>query len=635
MEYGNINKAWAAGVISVAKTSSPKSKKPETKTKDPQADILKTVIDDFKSAWDYTSSSWHDRWEDNYKAYNNVRTKIGYEGITDTFVPMVYPTVETMTAALFGMKPKFMYVPPSSKPDQKTDILNGLLDYYWDKDQWSLKVINTGRAMFNLGTGVDYFMWNIDHPKMINIPLRDFFIDPTSTSIESARYLGRRYLSTIEELESYEIVDPTDTSDSPQMIKRFKNLDQVKAGSDAPEKTDKEEKDLLYGSTLNKPEDKQVEVIEYWTSEKTVTIINREVVAEDVENWYLARAKAMGIENPERLTVLKPFADARDIVDPSLFYAKGETDFILDQQELLNDVTNQNIDSITFTLNQMYTIPPENADKITEVENLPGAVYPFEVKPIQQRPIDANAFNERTNIKNEIRETSASNEVVRGVGQQGASTTATEINAQIAGAGQRVNLKVTQVENGYFYRMSKIVFDLVRLFVTEPTMVRILGKDGANWEEFDPSEYRDGEYEPRVQLDVTVQNNKQMQANNAKELLGAFLNDPDINQQELKKLVLQRSFDLDPDEVGLLTTPLEAMGGELPPEVMSALPPEMMGAIPAEAGAMPTEMPPEVPPMAEQAQTPIPGLENLPPEVIAAIVEAYQAQPPQEIASGL
>jgi hypothetical protein len=148
MKYDIIRTAQAGGATRVAKKSSAKPTQEKNKS-------LDTVLKDFKQAWDYTSTSWHDRWTDNYKLYNNNRVKIGYKGITDTFVPMVYSTVETMTAGLFGMKPKFDYIPPSSKPDQKTDILNGLLDYYWDKDQWSLKVINTGRSMFNLGTGID------------------------------------------------------------------------------------------------------------------------------------------------------------------------------------------------------------------------------------------------------------------------------------------------------------------------------------------------------------------------------------------------------------------------------------------------------------------------------------------------
>jgi hypothetical protein len=281
-----------------------------------------------------------------------------------------------------------------------------------------------------------------------------------------------------------------------------------------------------------------------------------------------------------------PFAWDRCYVDPSLFYAKGEIDFLSDQQELLNDITNQNIDSITFTLNQMYTLDPKYADSITEVENIPGAVYPFErdaLVPIQQRPIPADAFNERMNIKNEIRETTASNEVVKGGGESaGSKATATEIQAQVSGSGQRMGLMITQMENEYFHRMARIVLAMIRLYVTEPMMVRIVGKDGAKWEEFDPSEFADGEYEPRVQLDIAIQNDKAEQAAKAKEMLAAFLNDPDVNQQELKKMVLAKGFQLDPDEVEQLMTP---MGGGVDPMTGQPLDPAMAG--------MPMELPDE------------------------------------------
>jgi hypothetical protein len=164
---------------------------------------------------------------------------------------------------------------------------------------------------------------------------------------------------------------------------------------------------------------------------------------------------------------------------------------------------------------------------------------------------------------------------------------------------------------------------MIKLYVTEPMMVRVVGKDGANWEEFDPSEFQ-GDYEPRVQLDINVQAQQQERANMAKELLGAFLNDPDVNQQELKKLVLQRAFDLDPDEVGILVQPIE----ELPPEMMGELPPEMMGEM---GGEMMPEMPPElmgempVDPMAEMPmempiEEPSP-LDMLPPEILDMLAQ--------------
>jgi hypothetical protein len=546
----------------------PKTQSPKKDTKTASSDTtLDDVLKDFKASWEYASSSWHARWRDNIALYNNQRVKRGYDGITDTFVPMAFSTVETLTSALFGTKPKYDFLPPHEKQDQNTDILNGLLDYYWDKDQWSLKNVNTGRTMLKLGTAVDYYCWDKDHPVKINVPIRDFFIDPTATSLEDARYMGRRYLTTVSDLKSFEVVDPA----TGEMKPKYTNLDKITAYKQG-DNTDKQEKDMWYGSTMPNPEDDQVEVIERWTKDKCISIANRCAVIEDAENYYKAQGKAQGNEYAEGLM---PFNDARDYVDESLFYAKGEIDFIADQQELLNDLTNQYVDAITYTLNPMFWLDPAYADNVGDVENLPGAVYPYQVNRVDLGTVSPDAFNERLNIKNEMRETTASNEIVKGAATEGGKTTATEINAQIAGAGQRIGLKVTQLENGYFHREARIVFAMVRLYVTEPMAVRIIGKDGARWEDFNPEDFKDGDYEPRVQLDITLQQKKQQQAADAKELLGAFLGDPDVNQQELKKLVLSRSFDLEPDEVEALINPLPSMGAPLPDLGMMPQPPEM------------------------------------------------------------
>lgn len=527
----------------------------------PQQELVDKIIGMFEQSWDYATGSWHQRWEDNYNLYNGERVKRGYEGITDTFVPMVFSTVEMMTSALFGTKPKFTYTPPKEKPDQNTDILNSLLDSFWDKDQWSLKFINWGRDFIRLGTSIIYIYWDGNCPRIVNIPIRDFIIDPTANSMETARFKGRRYLTTKEELESFEIVDLEKSTEEETVMKpKYKDLDKLGIYN-SDKTTDKEIKDMWYGSTIDKSEDNQVEVIEIWyydtekQEDRVVSVGNRCVVIEDTENWYKSKARENGEEYPQ---AIDPFVALRDYVDGSLFYAKGEVDFLADQQELLNDLTNQNIDSITYTLNQMYTLDPKYEDMIDEVENLPGAVYPFEagaLNPVNRGNVPADAFNERLNIKNEMRETSASNEIVKGVGQEGGKVTATEIQAQIAGAGQRMGLKVTQVEDEGFHRLAQIVFAMVRLYINEKMLVRIVGKDGVRWEEFDPEEFKEGEYDPRAQLETTVNSEKQQQGEMAKEMMGAFLNDPQINQSELKKLVLQRSFDLDPDEVQLLMTP--------------------------------------------------------------------------------
>jgi hypothetical protein len=532
---------------------------------------VEKVVNDFNSSWDYTSGSWHDRWNDNYKLYNNERVNPSYNGITNTFVPMTFSTIESMTSALFGSKPSFDYVPPQDKAEQQTDILNSLVDYYWDKDKWSMKVINWGRDMLRYGTSIVYLSWDSNCPRMINVPIRDFFIDPSCTTLENARFMGRRYLVSLEELKSYEIVDLEKSTDEDTVYKKkYKNLGKIKksgGGSPAVEKTDKEEKDMFYGSTISSNDD-LLEVIEYWTDNNVTSIANRNTLIEESENIYKTKDRDNGTENPKGMC---PFAVLRNYVDGSLFYAKGEIDFIAQQQELLNDLTNQNIDAVTFTLNPMYTLDPLFSDMIEQIENLPGAVYPLPagaLNPIQMGNVPQDAFNERLNIKDEMRETSASNEIVKGAGQQGGSITATEVQAQIAGAGQRIALKVTQIEDEGFHRLAVIVFKLIRLYVTEKQMVRVAGRAGTEYKEYDPEEFKEGEYEPRIQLETTINAKKAEDANMAKEMLGAFLGDPEINQKKLKETVLLKGFDLDPDDVQALMTPEELpeeeLAGELP-----------------------------------------------------------------------
>lgn len=559
---------------------------------------LDKVVRDFERSWEYTSSNYHQRWEDAWSLYNNRRVKRGYEGITNTFVPMTFSTIETMVAGLFGAKPQFDFAPPSDKPDQKTDILNALLDHYWDKDKWSIKVIKWGRSMLSYGTGVVYLYWDIDHPVMVNVPLRDFFIDPTASDLQNAAYVGRRYLTTKDDLKTYEVVD----TETGEMKPRYRNLDKVTSGAKSGEQTDKEKKDIFYGSTVNDDDDNQVEIIEYWTKDRCVSVANRTVIIEDTENWFKSKARENGEEYPCGII---PFAVMRDYTDESLFFARGEIDVIRDEQELLNDITNQNIDSITFTLNQMYTLDPKYSHLLKEIENIPGAVYVAEagaINPIQQRPIPPDAFNERQNLKTEIRETTASNEVVKGASQE-EQTTATEINAQIAGAGQRLGLKITQLENEAFHDLAKIVFEMIKRYVTEPMMIRVVGKEGANWEEFDPSEFQ-GDYQPRPQLQQTLENQRQDQMAGAKELFAAFLNDPNVDQMQLKRLVLGKAFDLDPDEVDQLLVeqpdpmqdpmglPPEGMPPEMPPEVTQG--PEMSDVYidPATGELLPLDGPP-------------------------------------------
>lgn len=562
------------------KTSSYKTQGQPAKKDTQEEEGVKKVVQKFKDSWDYTQSNYHPRWENAYKLYNNRRVKQGYEGISNVFVPVTFSTIETMVSALAGGKPSFDYIPPQSKPEQNTEILNSLIDSFWDKDQWNIKVQNFIRAMLVYGTGIAYLMWDIDHPVMVNIAPRDFWFDPNAVNFENAPkdfYCGRRYLTTLEELKSFEVID-TDIVDelgnpTGETKKKYKIPDDIHGGTNVDtDDTDKATKDMFYGSTAPNPENTQVEVLEMWTEDRVYSVLNRSFCIEDEENPYKtqhrrvleARFIAEGLKEAEakkkadiQAKGIIPFIIQRDYIDESLLLGKGEVDVFADLQEDLNDFTNQKRDFFSFILNPMWALHPDYADQIEQVGAVPGRVFPYEpnkLSPIDMPSFPNSAFNEEIGIENKIREATGIDQVVKGVNTS-TQTTATEVNAQIASAGQRIGMKVTQIENEGFHRLARIVFEMVKLYVNEPMMVRIVGKDGVRWDMFDPNEF-EGEYEPRVQLQSTVNAQKQGDVMEAKEIYLALAGDPSVNQDELKKIMLPKMFDLDPDEVtSLLAKP--------------------------------------------------------------------------------
>jgi hypothetical protein len=551
--------------------SKSKANNSRTKKAEKASDALKWCQDRFENSWSY-SKSQHPRWERNWKLYNNKRTDESYVGITDTFVPMVYSTVETLTSALSSGRPStdfmpqdiWQYVAVYATTEQKPDLkaLNSLYDYYWDCDNWDLKTIKSIRSGFIPGTMAEYIYWDIDKPRIINLPVRDLIIDP---NIDDPMYLitnpdetygGRRFLSSVQALEAVEIVD----HETGEMVKRYKDLDKAKPlGTPvADTEIDKKNKEMLMGATTgtsNGESSEQVEVVEISSGDRTVTMVNRDVVIEDRENIFKTQARLIGDENPKGII---PVAVGRFIADESLIYGKSIIDPIAKPQELLNDMTNQSVDAVTDALNPQKELDPMYADWLPKITNAFGAVYPFKqgsLTPIRKDSIPVNAFSERLNIKNEIREATGADQVVKGVTTEQEST-ATEIKAQLNQAGQRFEIYVRMLERELLYQRAKIVYGMIRRFVREPKSIPTMTPDGPKFYTFDPSQFGP-DYEPQVRLESNVQNARQREQAQATRAYEMLIADPTNDLYQVKKIMLPKIVDLDEQELDRIIGPEE------------------------------------------------------------------------------
>ena len=559
--------------------------------------IVELVNRDFRVARDYVKKFKQNTWDNCWSAYNSIRTKRGYDGIADDFIPETFTIVESIKANIAGGKPKFNFVPIREEQNQETSVINELMDFYWDQNNMTEKVQDWVQDMLVYGNGIMMVSWEGDMPHMANIPLRDFFVDPTATHMNRPgtpgypKYAGYRFLTTVEELKNRKIVDP----ETGEMKLLYQNLDDI-GELDEDDPTDKTVKEKLLGSTL--PDKKgQVEVIVYYTRKKKIVIANRETLIYEGENPYKRDKKTKkvtrildgvelttDVEFPEIKGFL-PFAILRNYVDTSLFYAKGDVEVILPRQERLNDISSQKSDNLTYVMNNMWQIDPQYKHLAEQIESYPGAVFPLPqgaLTAIEKQSIGADADNEMFRIKEEMRRATAADEVIQGVSQDKGRITATEIQAQMNQASQRFSTKLTNLEDEGYAQLGRILFKMVQIFVDQPMAVRVLGDEGMQWRDFDPEEYS-GEYEPKVQLESTTKAIRAEEGQKYALIHQMFAQSQYVNQFEFTKMYLETMLDMNEDRLKrLVVDPAQNPAPPIaPPEAMMQGGIQNPGGVPA------------------------------------------------------
>jgi hypothetical protein len=588
----------------------------ERKTNSRKDKNLQKWLQKFDDSWLYAQQNYHQRWERNWKLYHNIRTKRSHDGVVKTFVPMVNSTVNTLVAALFNSNPSVKYLP--NHPDQEADtaVLNEIYDDFARKDNWVQKNKINGKQGLITGNYACFYEWKDDkdggyvHKEVV--PIRDMIIDPQSHSYRDWRYVGRRYFASKKALAKETCWD----MEKGKEVKRFKHLEDIEpSGTLTDYESDKVKKDQTIGATA--PGDADiVECIEIWTRSKVVVIANRNCIIEEKENpyyrlekahfdrqkaeydldmieyeqrlqdWQAERASTLTLygydigdfteEKPEfkadfneEMAGFLPFAHGRDYEDISLTYGDSDVDIMADQQELLNDMTELNIEAVLYTLYPEKTLDPKFSTWANDLNPRPGKVYPLPAGAmVWNNPpaIPTNAFNERLNIKSEMREAVAVSEVTKGVSMTD-KTTATEIKAQMGQADQRITEKAQTLANDFFYQEAKIVLKLLQLNAPDKLYVRTIDDANVTFEEVDMSKFI-GDYTPMVTLDIQK---KYEEAAQQEAYLNAFqmiIQDPTNNLQAAKQILYKKIMPtLSNEEIEQIITPVDNPNASTPEAV--------------------------------------------------------------------
>lgn len=550
----------------------------------------------FERSWNYAKQNYHQKWENNWKLYHNIRVKRSHDGVVKTFVPMVNSAVNTIVAELFNSNPLVNYRP--NHPDQEADtkVLNEIYSDFALRDNWVQKNKINGRQGLITGNFCTFYEWveerNGGYVHKINIPIRDMIIDPSSSSYEDWRYVGRRFFADKKSLEEETIYDfKTDS-----YKKRYKNLDEVVSGG-KDEDDDKSKKDQAIGSIDNDKD--RVELIEIWTKEHVVVIANRTTIIEERENPHYSIAKSQlaqrkveakirgeSVDEHDKIDGLLPFAHGRIYADISLPYGDSDVDIIADQQELLNELTELNIEALLYTLYPEKTLDPKFSEWIDDMDPAPGKIYPLpNGAMVWNNPpsIPTGITQERLNIKDEIRESSAISRISKGASATD-DTTATEIRNMLGQMDSRIQEKAQTLANEFFFQEAKIVLKLIQLYAPEQMWVRTLQDANVSFTEVNPRAFL-GEYTPMITLGVQRKLQESEERDSYTQAYQILIQDPTNNLPALKRITFRKMFpELTQEEIEQIIEPPEQ-----PEQVQQDQLPQGEEAIPRDTGLPPQE----------------------------------------------
>lgn len=490
--------------------------------------ILSKVLKAFNNSKNYTEGGFWDTWEDSWKLFNNQRVNVGYDGFADTFIPETYTEVQQMKAHLINGKLEVEFMP--THPDQIGDVstLQDLFNYAWYKDFMDQKVDQSVTEYLVTG---NCYIWSYPGenglPCQHVISARDCFFDPMIKNYQDLNewgYGGYRYITTKQALEDETVVngqyDETNP-DSTETIKRFKNLDQI-GTFNAKDDTDtaKQEREELLADAVLVDKSDQVEVIVYIkpSTREQILIANRSVVIEELtgDKFPFQRKKTtvqsvddqgnpVSFDMPE----IKPFiavAPFRNHIDTNLWYARGDVEIIGPSQERLNDTQAQKTDNLTFQQNRMWALDPNFAQKLDEIQSVPGAVFtipPGALEQIQTQPIGPDADIEISRIKQEMQAASGTNEAYHSTTQSSGRQSAYQINQTLVALGARFQVKIKNLENEAMRILAQNMWKIMQIFIDKEIPIRVMGPQGNTWATYNPGLYL-GDWDVQVKLGATA-----------------------------------------------------------------------------------------------------------------------------------
>ena len=411
-------------------------------------DIVKDYVQKMEVYRRYREQ-FDDDLDDNFRLYTNkYNKKLQTTPTTSELqLPVAFTTVEnwlTKVAGAFFSGDRVWEVVPSRHKDasKTTKPTQKLLDYQMDIYNWEYEVYDILKTVGIYGLAWVFFGWEFkigeeeidetvpvmdkdgnmrfnelgepqmtvkkskrsyidqDRPSMMNVPFKEVYWDPKARSVEESKCIFREYFQDVDEIKRKQ--------KNGTFNKKFSIDDLSDFSSKEIEKTSQEELVGYQASDVDRQR-KRIMVWDIYEDTKWVTILNKTVLAKEIQN-PLRRKR-------------KPIVLVRGIPLPHSLHPLGEIEIVKPLNIEKNTIRNMRIDQVSLDINQMYAYDKnadiDEKDLISRPNGFVG-VRPINgsvenaIIPLRKAYVQAPAYQEEALLKEDLQDATGAHDYAVG-----------------------------------------------------------------------------------------------------------------------------------------------------------------------------------------------------------------------------
>lgn len=519
---------------------------------------------------------------------------------SDLKLPDTFAIIETAKSEMVDKSPGIIYRPRESGDIEKSEKLNKIFEYTWEKGRGDLELIKfiDDDLVYGLAIGEEYWRQDIRDEKNIedfdlekfqpvkwskkevtefddvyfqSIPVWNIYWDPMGDSLETCRDVVKRLTMPYEDFK--------------RKYKRFPKHKKVAAGGNVfrPE----------WFKPIGNLDDHEIEILHYYNK---------------AQDLYLVVANGVMLTPNNNPLPYKhkdfPFVRAVDIIIPHSFVGMGEPKVMRCLQEERDTLRNMRLDTTHLNIQNQYIVDDRLELDDEDLIARPHGIIrgPIDsIRPLDKIPLYPESYREEQFINDDIIKATGIDIRLQALeGRKG--ETATEVAILKESSLKRIRLKLKLLEKMALHRLGRLRLANVQQFYSIPKIVKILGEEGRveeketfreigfkhpkggyEWFTARPEDIT-GEYDVVVIPGATLPVSKALEAQKRINLFDRLVGHSDIDQRELAKELI-KAHDMDTEK--LLTKPMPGAvspgvpGAETPPGASSAMPPVGVGRSPA------------------------------------------------------